>query len=52
LTINGSPTQWDDADLSHLVVPDTDYPSGSEEKEGEEEEEEVVVVEPRKRFRR
>jgi hypothetical protein len=33
------PSQWDDADLSHLVVPDTDYPSDSEE-EGEEEEEE------------
>jgi hypothetical protein len=34
------PSQWDDADLSHLVVPDADYPSDSEEKEGEEEEEE------------
>ena len=33
------PSQWDDADLSHLVVPDADYPSDSEE-EGEEEEEE------------
>jgi len=33
------PSQWDDADLSHLVVPDADYPSNSEE-EGEEEEEE------------
>ena len=33
------PSQLDDADLSHLVVPDADYPSGSEE-EGEEEEEE------------
>jgi len=28
------PSQWDDADLSHLVVPDPDYPSDSEE-EGE-----------------
>jgi len=34
------PSQWDYADLSHLVVPDADYPSGSEEEEGEEEEEE------------
>ena len=34
------PSQWDDADLSHLVVPDADYPSDSEEEEGEEEEEE------------
>ena len=34
------PSQWDDADLSHLVVPDGDYPSDSEEEEGEEEEEE------------
>ena len=33
------PSQWDDANLSHLVVPDADYPSDSEE-EGEEEEEE------------
>ena len=33
------PSQWDDADLSHLVVPDADYPSDSEE-EGEEEVEE------------
>ena len=33
------PSQCDDADLSHLVVPDADYPSDSEE-EGEEEEEE------------
>ena len=23
------PSQWDDADLSHLVVPDADYPSDS-----------------------
>ena len=33
------PSQWDYSDLSHLVVPDADYPSDSEE-EGEEEEEE------------
>jgi hypothetical protein len=33
-------SQWDDADLSHLVAPDADYPSDSEEEEGEEEEEE------------
>jgi len=33
------PSQWDDADLSHLVVTDADYPSDSKE-EGEEEEEE------------
>ena len=32
-------SQCDDADLSHLVVPDADYPSDSEE-EGEEEVEE------------
>jgi hypothetical protein len=29
------PSQWDDADLSHLVVTDADYPSDSKE-EGEE----------------
>ena len=33
------PSQWDDAALSHLVGPDADYRSDSEE-EGEEEEEE------------
>ncbi len=38
------PSQWDDADLSHLVVPDADYPSDREE-EGEEEEEEEEVSE-------
>jgi hypothetical protein len=53
------PSQWDDADLSHLVVPDADYPSDSEEEEGEEKEEEQVEEEeeeeeeePRKRSRR
>jgi hypothetical protein len=46
------PSQWDDADLSHLVVPDADYPSDSEEDEGEEEEEEEEEEEPRKRSRR
>jgi hypothetical protein len=34
------PSQWGDAEVSHLVVPEADYPSGSEEGEGEEEEEE------------
>jgi len=34
------PAQWDDAELSHLVVPEADYASDSEEEEGEEEEEE------------
>ena len=55
------PSQWHDPDLSHLVVPDADYPSDSEEEEGEEEEEEQVEEEeqqqqeeeePRKRSRR
>jgi hypothetical protein len=34
------PAQWGDAELSHLVVPEADYASDSEEEEGEEEEEE------------
>jgi len=34
------PSQWGDADLSHLVVPEADYASDSEEEEGAEEEEE------------
>jgi hypothetical protein len=34
------PFQWDDAELSHLVVPEVEYPSDGEEEEGEEEEEE------------
>ena len=34
------PAQWDDPELSHLVVPEADYASDSEEEEGEEEEEE------------
>jgi len=34
------PSQWDDAELSHLVVPQVEYPSDGEEEEGEEEEEE------------
>jgi hypothetical protein len=34
------PSQWDDAELSHLVVPEVEYPSDGEEEEGEEEEEE------------
>jgi hypothetical protein len=33
------PSQWDDAELSHLVGPEVEYPSDGEE-EGEEEEEE------------
>jgi hypothetical protein len=44
------PSQWDDADLSYLVVTDADYPSDSEE-EGEEEEEEEEE-ETQKRSRR
>jgi hypothetical protein len=32
--------QWDDAELSHLVVPEVEYPSDGEEEEGEKEEEE------------
>ena len=34
------PSQLDDAELSHLVVPEVEYPSDGEEEEGEEEEEE------------
>jgi len=34
------PSQWDDSELSHLVVPEVEYPSDGEEEEGEEEEEE------------
>ncbi len=28
------PSQWDDAELSHLVVPEVEYPSDGEEEEG------------------
>jgi hypothetical protein len=34
------PSQWDDAKLLHLLVPEVEYPSDGEEEEGEEEEEE------------
>jgi hypothetical protein len=40
------PSQWGDAEVSHLVVPEADYPSGSEEEEGEEEEEEEHQASP------
>ncbi len=33
-------SQWDDSELSHLVVTKVEYPSDGEEEEGEEEEEE------------